>query len=342
MGRKVWTEKQEKFLKDNMELSIIEVCEILGKTRDSVVQKLSRLGLHRRQPFTRKEDRFIEDNYYILTWDEMSLKLDRPTGSIRHRAESLGLKDEGRNLKIQRKVQGWYSFNEDYFSKPNLNNSYWAGLLAADGNINKITRANGSHRWTLQLVLHSKDREHILKFSRAIEYTGPVRDYVTKEREYKGKLIKSSPMSQIRINITEKVVMDLKNNFNIIPAKSLILEPPNLGDKKLILSYCIGLLDGDGTLSRTNSRDSIFWYLSFNGTRGVLEFVKTHFDFSFPHSSPFCKPACVNDTPYNMCNYKIKGERALRIADNMLRINTPRLSRKWEPYVEDRRHEKEI
>lgn len=338
----MWTKVEEDFLKSSMELTILEICNKLGRTRDAVCKRLSLLGLHRHKPFTRKEDYFIEDNYYLLTWDEMSSALGRAVGSIRRRARSLGLSDSDRNLKIQEKVQGWYSYKEDYFSTPNLENSYWAGFLAADGNVQITHKENGAIRRTLQLALSSKDRQHIEKFCGVLLYTGPIRDYTTKESKYKDKVVRASQMSGIRVNITEDMVVDLKRNFNVVPKKSLILEPPNLIDRSLILSYCVGLLDGDGTLSRTRSRESVFWYISFNGTKKVLEFIKSNLDIWFPHTSPYSKVSCVRPTPYNVFNYKIKGERAIRIADSMLEIDIPRLSRKWEPYMEDRGYEKKI
>lgn len=74
---------------------------------------------------------------------------------------------------------------------------------------------------------------------------------------------------------------DLKTNFNIIPAKSLILDPPNINweDKDLIDAYIIGLIDGDGSIGfSTSVRTQPHFFISLIGTSQVLSFVKRRFE----------------------------------------------------------------
>ena len=84
-----------------------------------------------------------------------------------------------------------------------------------------------------------------------------------------------------RMKFTGEIAKDLKRHFNIVPAKSLILQSPNINfnDKNLIDSYIIGLIDGDGTIGFRNLKNKQkALYISLIGTSEILSFVKTRFE----------------------------------------------------------------
>src|SRR5260370_9394638 len=95
---------------------------------------------------------------------------------------------------------------------PNLKNSYWAGFLAAEGNIK-------TGRKRISIKLHIKDVAHLEKFRDALEYTGRVYRY---ERD-----------ASIEIACPE-IADDLARNFSITPRKSFTLQPPLLTDEDMV------------------------------------------------------------------------------------------------------------
>src|SRR5690606_13503507 len=65
--------------------------------------------------------------------------------------------------------------------------------------------------------------------------------------------IYSCGKNQIRYNIYSDIWFDdLYKFWNILPNKTLYLNPPNITDLNLCLSYIIGLIDGDGSICICN------------------------------------------------------------------------------------------
>lgn len=140
-----------------------------------------------------------------------------------------------------------YILNESFFKKYNLNNSYWAGFIAADGNITKNC---------LSIELSKIDKEHLKKIKTDICFNGKL---YSRNRIKNNKIYK---YNSIHIH-SKQVVDDLKNNFNIISNKSLIIKPPKIKNKKLICNYIRGYFDGDGSISFDKSFKLTFTCGSF-------------------------------------------------------------------------------
>lgn len=148
-------------------------------------------------------------------------------------------------------------FNQDYFAVPNLENSYWAGFIAADGCIYR--RAKGTK--TLSIGLQLKDKQHLINLKSRIG-AGSLSD--VKHYNENGRTYHSVTF----VVYSDKICNDLGSNFNIYPRKSLTLSPPTLeGD--LALAFIAGYIDGDGSYTKTNNRPVI----SILGTKEVLEWV---------------------------------------------------------------------
>lgn len=121
-----------------------------------------------------------------------------------------------------------YTKNENYFSViDSADKAYWLGALYADGCV----------RNDKNVFFTSKDKDWVLDFLKAIEYTGkPLREL---HKVYKTECWKA--------NITSKIMFkDLVNN-GCVPNKSLILEFPKLNDS-LIPHFIRGYFDGDGSV----------------------------------------------------------------------------------------------
>lgn len=119
--------------------------------------------------------------------------------------------------------------NDNYFSIPNERNSYWAGFIAADGNIFKN-----------RLTISQSDYDKIKQFSNEIDCNAKI--------SLRNSRLSVKKHYCIQI-VSNKLTKDLLDNFNIPEKKSLILEPPIL-NRKLSLCYLAGLIDGDGSIGQ--------------------------------------------------------------------------------------------
>lgn len=148
---------------------------------------------------------------------------------ISAKAYSLGLK-ANKSITNRRHL-----LNQEYFSIPNIENSYWAGFIAADGNIRQGLN---------QLSLYQSDEDVIKKFIDCLQYAGKI--------SYR----KRQNSIEYSVNITSKIIINnLYNIWNIHPKKSFygLIPPSDKIDKKLALSYICGLIDGDGYISDRGS-----------------------------------------------------------------------------------------
>lgn len=88
-----WTKEEEQYLIDNKTKPITELAKDLGRTKNSVLAKFTRLGLRkpRHKFWTKKEDLYLENNIGIKTYAEIGKRLKRTPRSCAARAKRLGL-----------------------------------------------------------------------------------------------------------------------------------------------------------------------------------------------------------------------------------------------------------
>ena len=169
------------------------------------------------------------------------------------------LNPTGKATFTARRSRG-YDVDDSFFSSITEINSYYAGFIAADGNINK-------DRPNLTISLAEKDREFLEEFLVNLNSNYPIRSYQSN----------GFPVSSLIIT-SRQICDDLNEHFNITPGKSLTYIPPILGQPYLDC-FIIGLIDGDGTIgfsSRKTCKDSL--YISFVGTKGSCSLVKRRFE----------------------------------------------------------------
>ena len=157
-----------------------------------------------------------------------------------------------------------HKVNDFYFSELTNQNCYWGGFIAADGNISKSNKS-------LTISLQKTDDHHLQTF---LDHLNS--NYKIHYGQSKGQY------DYAYINIcSEQISNDLEKQFNIVPAKSLILKEPNIDweKKELIDSYIIGLIDGDGSIGWQKVKNkSDRFYIHIVGTPEVLNFVKCRFE----------------------------------------------------------------
>lgn len=208
------------------------------------------------------------------------------------------------------------SLKDTYFSKLTLENCYWGGFLAADGNIEK-------NRPRIVLVLGEADKEHLLKFRDTLGVNTKI---IPGQRETPHGYISKYN----RLQFTSRaVVEDLRRNFNITPAKTFTLKPPNITKTKQILAFIKGYIDGDGTVSTykltNNERKTIRTqpYISCVGTKHLMNWMLNQLDKYVDLKN---NSVCKNINIFEIC---ISGNKAIELSRIFSKLNTPALSRKW-------------
>lgn len=246
--------------------------------------------------WTLEQDAFLRDNYKKLQAKEIALHVCRSESAVQGRADALGLK----------KGYKKYSHNETFFFVPDVLNSYWAGMIAADGCI----RNNN-----LLLSLKFEDGYHVEKLANDLSYTG-----IVKERASKGHKI-----SIIEICGADKIVKDLDENFSVTTQKSLTLKPPNLQNLDHKLAFIKGYWDGDGCIRLEKERLEV----SCCGTLEMLTWIQELFDQLVPPYGKYHALARLRKSGKNHADYKITGHRAESIFRRLHDLETPELDRKW-------------
>lgn len=197
-------------------------------------------------------------------------------------------------------------FNEDYFAEPNLENSYWAGFIAADGCVTKPTR--GQRR--LQVVLASKDDSHVYLLRDSIG-GGRVRAYRRKSNSSE-KMLENTGLYVA----SDRLCEDLESGYNITPRKTFSLKPPNLEDD-LAYAFIAGYIDGDGCYGIRNGRPRI----QIAGTHELLSWVSNIFGYRNT-------PGITSGE--NVYHIQFSGDNAINMRATFKSLDLPLLRRKSE------------
>lgn len=211
------------------------------------------------------------------------------------------------NSKNRRK----HHINDDFFSEVNELNSYWAGFIAADGNISKNNKC-------LTITLSIKDESILSRFLRDTK------------SDYKIMYGKSKGFDICSVKITsEKICSDLLKNFNITPSKSLTYTPPIL-DNRLKDVFIMGYIDGDGSIGLYNRQKGERLQISILGTLSMCSWVRER-----------CNEIIKNNTSVrfkkgsNIFEISYASKIARTLFKHFYDIPIERLNRKWEKRVYD-------
>jgi hypothetical protein len=251
--------------------------------------------------FDKKEEKEMEDLY--LTGKSLK-NIGKKYGVCRGVIKRILEKN---NVEIKSTTK--YSANFEIFDEIDTEKkAYWLGFIAADGNI---------HNNTLSIQLGIQDREHLNKFLTFLDADYPIED---RKRIDDGK-IKFYP----RIRIFSKYIVNSLHKYNIIPNKSLILEPPKIKDN-LISYFWRGMFDGDGSLYYHQNQDR--WYVSLVGSKKIIESYEI-----------FIKSFCYtngNIKQYgNVYTFVVGGNQLVPIIVDKLYQNAKiYLDRKYKKYLE--------
>jgi len=278
-----------------------------GRTKNAIHSKAEQLGIKPISLWTDDEVNLLTKIYSDTTWDRRCKTFPyRTKEAIKNKATELNLKSSGKARFIPKK----HSKDEDYFSIPNLENSYWAGFIAADGCC--YTKSNA-----LMVKLSKKDTNHLEKFSKCIQYTGNLNFGTSLTR---GKICYSAGL---QIYSASKILLDLKNNFNVVDRKTFTLESPiNLSEENQ-LAFIKGYIDGDGYIYLDKKQKTL--EVGVAGTKQFLIWIKETVDKLIPTNKILAQVRKVE----NIHKYKIAGKRAIKFLNILHKMPTPELKRKW-------------
>jgi len=261
------------------------------------------------------EDRILKENFHLTFYSIQKLLPHRSISSINNRALYL-------KLKKYQYGKSKYTFNDKFWSEPNLINSYWAGQIAADGCVRKQGKCT-----ILSISINAIDRILLDTFIKDIEYTGSYFPHTRLTK--KGNI---SKMLTLRLNGLKQAEIDLENIFNIVPLKTKILKPANLSDD-LQLAYIVGYTDGDGCIF-CNDKALMVKYVSCSSS--IIEWLNIFLNMKFPIKirKRISKIKNYNNQYYQIC---FCGIQAAIIIDTLRQLPIPKLDRKWNnPKVLDR------
>src|ERR1035438_6643817 len=244
-------------------------------------------------------NQYFENN---LTLKEIALNYGCDAHVIKSR-----LNEAGYTLRSASHIPK-YSHNETFFDTPNVLNSYWAGVISADGCI--LQRVGVSD--TISLDTHYKDICQLERYKNDIQFNGPILEYKN--------------MRTIRIHKANKLSAALHENFNIVPRKTKILTPPNINSEDCVKSFIIGYIDGDGCVRiRGTSSGNPQILLNIVGTRSLLAWIREHFNDWVPIVRSNIKFEIKGD----VCSYTVVGERAYKLLTMLRGCGIVCLNRKW-------------
>lgn len=176
---------------------------------------------------------------------------------------------------------------------------YWIGFLLADGSF---------YDNRLKLGIAIKDKEHLLKFAKFINYSGTIRE----------------TDSKIELQCKDlEVIKKIREKFNINDQKTY--NPPKTiftNNNDLNLSLLAGFIDGDGNIQHPNNRPDFFLRVKLHSSwiNILKEFNSLICD------QDFCR---IESRGYALLN--ISNTKYLQILkQKVLKLNIPILIRKWD------------
>lgn len=285
-------------------MKIKNISILLNKSESSIYSQLNKLNLNKM--WTIEEDFILKNNYGINNFEDYKYLLpNRTKSSIYNRAHYL-------NLKCIEKIKNKYKFkvNHHFFSDINNISCYWAGFIAADGWIKSDCNCLG-------IKLAEKDIKHLEKFKFNIQTESPIRKKISTINEKK--------FEQVQIDIYSRyIIKDLYKNFNITPNKTFTLLPPNIKNFNHKISYIVGLIDGDGCISKKTNTDQI--RINLVGNKNIIIWSK---QILTEWLNLRKSKLSLKNKIYNV---NIGDTGSKKFIKYIKKLNIPYMERKWERY----------
>lgn len=208
------------------------------------------------------------------------------------------------------------SVNDTYFSCIDTVNKAWVmGFIAADGTIRKNENA-------IKIGLSSVDREILEKIKTELMIERPICDTMTQNGFAVSELSWSS--YQQKHDLAQYGIV---NNKTYLP-----MHLPNFNNHELTLAFILGVFDGDGSFSVT--KDSRYVRFRICAHRDELlkdigEYLKKSYGATYS----------LSKDGRGLYELSISTKFAVSILRDMYALNSLRLDRKYQKYLEYINHE---
>lgn len=163
---------------------------------------------------------------------------------------------------------------------------------------------------------------YLLKqFKNCIKYNGKI--YFSKNKKY------NTTYCNITIS-SKRIIEDLYDNFNITSKKSLTLKPPEIERDDLILSFIVGLIDGDGSVGSYfyKKQNKEYFIITLCGTREITNWVLSQINKIIPFEKKRKKIPIGTKKGKNTWLINISGQQALSFIERVNSSTIP-YSKKW-------------
>lgn len=198
-----------------------------------------------------------------------------------------------------------YRAVSSFFGTRGFDQGYFAGFLAADGNIAQNGRM-------LSVSVQRRDRSILEEMQTCFGGSYPIRDVMSQ----------GYPQSVITI-VDEELCRDLREGFNITPRKSLTLSPPVGLAGSCLDGFVKGFVDGDGSIGVYQGNELSIGVV---GTEQMIQFVSD--EWARVTGVPMPQPYSCKDR--RLWSVKIANRKAREVFEYY--YSFPRgLPRKWSP-----------
>ena len=205
------------------------------------------------------------------------------------------------------------SVNDNYFDNIGVNQAWLMGFLAADGYIGKQVN-------TIEISLSSKDKEILKKIKKEVEIERPIIDKTS-----------NNGFDICKLEWTSKRHKDILATFGIVNNKTYLpLHLPSFFSDELKLAFILGFFDGDGSISKYNN------YLRFrivSHRNEILIDIAT-----FLQNKYNCTYSLSQDNR-GLWELSISTTYCVKIFKDMYNLNSLRLDRKYQKFLEYINHE---
>ena len=230
--------------------------------------------------WTENEIVYLKENYYSLSFEEMSNTLNREPSAIKSKACKLKITNNSKwtieeieylknnyqtktykelskelngrtktaiDLKINKLGlhKNKYNYNHDFFENIDTEEkAYWLGFFYADGcvSINKITNSG-----ECCIKLYKGDYRHLQKFNKSLNGNIPL-SFDTAICSFNNKPQESCSIRCYSIKMANDLI-----SHGCIPNKTFYITVPNI-DKSLMNHFIRGFFDGDGCICTASKK----------------------------------------------------------------------------------------
>ncbi len=194
--------------------------------------------------------------------------------------------------------------NDNYFSKLNLENSYYLGFIAADGTVRKDNNE-------IKITINNEDEQFLLDMKNKMDY--------------KGNLHYQNKVNAIEYRFSSKQIKKDLAKYSIIPRKTYIgITMKDIPDEYK-LAFIKGYYDGDGNVSINQNTKQV----SIKIVSHTEEILK-----EFQNTIKQKTNIYANIRGTILYSLELSTLPALDFLKDIYSLNTPYLQRKYDKYLE--------